>query len=38
MGTVSKALSLLTHFNHNRLEMGLSDITRASGMNKATVF
>ncbi len=38
MGTVSKALSLLTHFNHTRLEMGLSDIARASGMNKATVF
>ncbi|MFC3614100.1 IclR family transcriptional regulator [Lutimaribacter marinistellae] len=38
MGTVAKALSLLTHFNQTRLEMGLSDITRASGMNKATVF
>lgn len=38
MGTVSKALSLLTHFNHGRVEIGLSDLTRLSGMNKATVF
>jgi len=38
MGTVSKALSLLTHFSHNRVEIGLSDLTRLSGMNKATVF
>ncbi|WP_425044562.1 IclR family transcriptional regulator [Primorskyibacter sp. S87] len=38
MGTVSKALSLLTLFNHGRLEIGLSDITRLSGMNKATVY
>lgn len=38
MGTVSKALSLLTLFNHGRLEIGLSEITRLSGMNKATVY
>ncbi|TNJ47709.1 IclR family transcriptional regulator [Phaeobacter sp. B1627] len=38
MGTVSKALSLLTHFNHGRLEIGLSDLTRLSGLNKATVY
>jgi DNA-binding IclR family transcriptional regulator len=38
MGTVSKALSLLAHFNHSRVEIGLSDLTRLSGMNKATVF
>ncbi|WP_372571145.1 IclR family transcriptional regulator [Ruegeria jejuensis] len=38
MGTVSKALSLLSLFNHGRLEIGLSDITRLSGMNKATVY
>ncbi|WP_027256353.1 IclR family transcriptional regulator [Leisingera aquimarina] len=38
MGTVSKALSLLTHFNHGRTGIGLSDLTRLSGMNKATVY
>lgn len=38
MGTVSKALSLLGFFNHQRSEIGLSDLTRLSGMNKATVF
>ncbi|MFY1708292.1 IclR family transcriptional regulator [Tritonibacter scottomollicae] len=38
MGTVSKALNLLTHFNHGRLVIGLSDLTRLSGMNKATVY
>ena len=38
MGTVTKALSLLTFFNHHRTEIGLSDMTRLSGMNKATVF
>ncbi|MBE1283879.1 MAG: helix-turn-helix domain-containing protein [Rhodobacteraceae bacterium] len=38
MGTVSKALSLLTFFNHGRTEIGLSDLTRLSGMNKATVY
>ncbi len=38
MGTTAKALSLLTHFNHGRLEIGLSDLTRLSGMNKATVY
>lgn len=38
MGTVTKALSLLTLFNQSRPEIGLSDITRLSGMNKATVY
>ncbi|WP_293577308.1 IclR family transcriptional regulator [Phaeobacter sp.] len=38
MGTVSKALNLLTYFNHGRTEIGLSDLTRLSGLNKATVF
>lgn len=38
MGTVSKALSLLGFFNHQRTEIGLSDLTRLSGMNKATVY
>lgn len=38
MGTVTKALSLLGFFNHGRPEIGLSDLTRASGMNKATVY
>lgn len=37
MGTVTKALSLLTLFDHIRTEIGLSDLTRLSGMNKATV-
>lgn len=37
MGTVSKALSLLTLFTHTRSEIGLSDFTRLSGMNKATI-
>ncbi len=38
MGTVSKALSLLKLFNHARPEIGLTDMTRLSGMNKATVY
>ena len=38
MGTVAKALSLLTLFNHARTEIGLSELTRASGLNKATVY
>jgi DNA-binding IclR family transcriptional regulator len=38
MGTVTKALTLLTFFNHGRREIGLSDMTRLSGMNKATVY
>ncbi|UWQ91654.1 IclR family transcriptional regulator [Aliisedimentitalea scapharcae] len=38
MGTVSKALSLLNYFNHSCTEIGLSDLTRLSGMNKATVY
>lgn len=38
MGTVSKALSLLTYFNHGRTGIGLSELTRLAGMNKATVY
>jgi len=38
MGTVTKALSLLDHFSHQRREIGLSELARLSGMNKATVF
>ena len=38
MGTVTKALSLLAFFNHERAEIGLSEFTRLSGMNKATVY
>lgn len=38
MGTVSKALSLLSLFTQRRPEIGLSDITRLSGMNKATAY
>ncbi|MCE8009243.1 IclR family transcriptional regulator [Aestuariivita sp.] len=38
MGTVSNALSLLGFFNLQRPEIGLSDLARLSGMNKATVY
>lgn len=38
MGTVAKALSLLDHFSRARAEIGLSDMARLSGMNKATTF
>ncbi|MBL4766829.1 MAG: IclR family transcriptional regulator [Rhodobacteraceae bacterium] len=38
MGTVAKALSLLSQFSLSRPEIGLSDMARLSGMNKATVF
>lgn len=38
MGTVTKALSLLALFTQARPGIGLSDITRLSGLNKATVF
>lgn len=38
MGTVTKALSLLDHFSRARPLIGLSDMARLSGMNKATVF
>ena len=38
MGTVTKALSLLTLFNQTRPEIGLSDVTRLSGLNKATTY
>jgi len=38
MGTVTKALSLLSLFSHARPEIGLSDMARLSGMNKATVY
>lgn len=38
MGTVYKALSLLSFFSRQRPEIGLSDLARLSGMNKATVY
>lgn len=38
MGTVAKALSLLDLFTMSRTEIGLSDMARLSGMNKATVY
>lgn len=38
MGTVSKALSLLNYFTLTRPEIGLADLARLSGLNKATVF
>ncbi|MDO6481641.1 IclR family transcriptional regulator [Shimia thalassica] len=38
MGTVSKGLSLLGYFSRYRSEIGLSEMTRLSGMNKATVY
>jgi DNA-binding IclR family transcriptional regulator len=38
MGTVTKALTLLTLFNQSRPLIGLSDFTRLSGQNKATTF
>lgn len=38
MGTVTKALSLLSLFTQRRPEIGLSDITRLSGLNKATAY
>lgn len=37
MGTVSKALSLLDYFNRSRPAIGLSEMARLSGLNKATV-
>ena len=37
MGTVSKALSLLTYFSRSRSLIGLSELSRLSGLNKATV-
>ena len=38
MGTVSKALELLDYFTHQRPLIGLSDLARLSGLNKATCF
>lgn len=38
MGTVAKALSLLDHFTRARSEIGLSDMARMSGLNKATAY
>lgn len=38
MGTTSKALSLLTNFNRNTPQFGLSELSRVSGFNKATTF
>ena len=36
MGTVGKALELLDLFTHRQPQMGLSQIARAAGLNKAT--
>ncbi|WP_127112813.1 IclR family transcriptional regulator [Shimia sediminis] len=38
MGTVTKALSLLSYFSRSAPEIGLSEMTRLSGLNKATVY
>ena len=38
MGTTSKALSLLDLFSRARPELGLSELARASGVNKATCY
>ncbi|MEM8730301.1 MAG: IclR family transcriptional regulator [Pseudomonadota bacterium] len=38
MGTVTKALSLLRQFNRASAAIGLSELARRSGMNKATVY
>lgn len=38
MGTTSKALSLLDIFDSGRNRIGLSELARASGVNKATCF
>ncbi len=38
MGTVSKALSLMNYFSLQQPEIGLSDLARLAGMNKATVY
>lgn len=37
MGTITKALTLLTHFSSNRGEIGLANFVRLSGGDKATV-
>lgn len=37
MGTITKALDLLTHFSAARAEIGLSQFVRLSGRDKATV-
>lgn len=38
MGTVSKALELLDLFTHRQPQIGLSQIARAAGLNKATCY
>jgi IclR family transcriptional regulator, acetate operon repressor len=38
MGTVGKALELLTIFSRTRPQIGLSDLARSAGLNKATCF
>lgn len=38
MGTTSKALALLDYFTLSRPSVGLSDLARLSGVNKATCF
>ena len=37
MGTITKALTLLTHFSSGRGEIGLANFVRLSGGDKATV-
>ena len=37
MGTITKALKLLTHFSSDRGEIGLASFVRLSGGDKATV-
>lgn len=38
MGTVTKALTLLDYFSVEKPEIGLSELSRLSGLNKATVY
>ena len=38
MGTTSKALSLLRLFSNSQTDIGLTELSRQSGMNKATVY
>ena len=38
MGTVTKALTLLDHFTLARPLIGLSEVARLAGVNKATAF
>ena len=38
MSSASKALELLSHFNTTRPEIGLSDMCRLAGRDKATTY